>query len=109
MNCALVEIQKYLVVDWESLSVRMVEYDRTKPFGYFLDHIRGSFDIDGPLKLYKLSMGAMQDEREPITNKVELEKVFQEIDEAQEVGGYTQLLYVFRYEKYVNREVIKQN
>ena len=84
----------FFVTNWKS-AVEVKEIMYKGSFERFLFQIAIVFRIGANRRLYALKPGVAQEGRVRITNKAELEEIFNYIEENAEVPEALQVLYVY--------------
>ena len=85
--------KSYFVTNWKTAEVNEITYKGS--FEKFLFQIGVVFRIGAKRRLYVLKPGIQQDEKVRITNKADLEAIFEYIDENEEIPEAIQVLYVY--------------
>jgi hypothetical protein len=85
--------KSYFVTNWKTAEVNEITYKGS--FEKFVFQIGMVFRIGAKRRLYVLKPGVGQDEKVRITNKAELEAVFEYIDDNEEFLEALQVLYVY--------------
>lgn len=85
--------KSYFVTNWKTAEVNEITYKGS--FEKFIFQVGVVFRTGTKRRLYALKPGIQQDEKVRITNKAELEAVFEYIDENEEIPEAIQVLYVY--------------
>jgi hypothetical protein len=87
-----VVLKSYFVTNWKTAEVNEIAYKGS--FERFIFQVGVVFRVGAKRRLYALKPGVQQDEKVRITNKAELEAIFEYIVENEEIPEAIQVLYV---------------